>query len=86
MVNAIDEAIEKLPTLSSRLAAVATVALSPPSFYLPQFLRPLLWPTMSESDLVLFQGISVVLEFSLGSLVAFLIVRFATPKSFWENK
>ena len=82
----LDELKSLLPTLASRLSLAATGSLLIPAFYTPVFLKPLLWPTISESDLVLLQLLSVLLELLVGLFVTFLCIRHAKePKSFWES-
>jgi hypothetical protein len=74
-----------LPTLAARLSALSTLALLPLAFQAPPFLQPWLWPKTTAGNLVPYQLGAVVAVGLIGSLITFLIIRYATPKSFWEN-
>lgn len=59
-----------LPTPSARWSALLTGMLLPPAFLAPPFLKPLLWPTATDKELLLLQLLASILVLLVGSFVA----------------
>lgn len=75
----ISEVLEHLlPTPSARWSAFLTGVLLTPAFLAPPFLKPLLWPTATDTELLLLQLLASILVLFVGSFtaLAFIVVAY----------
>lgn len=74
----LSEALEHLlPIPSARWSVLLTGGLLTPAFLAPPFLKPLLWPTATDTELLLLQLLTTILVLLIGSLVTLTFVVHA---------
>lgn len=82
----LQELKEKLPNPKSKWAASLTCGLTPLAFSLPEFLRPLVFPSASDAEIRLYQIIAGATFVIIGIAITIYFVRSHKPdKPFWEE-
>ena len=63
-----------LPTPLAKWSVALTCTLLLPAFQSPVFLKPLLWPTATDKELLLLQLLATMVVLLVGSLVTLALV------------